>query len=184
MLSSCFMSCNSVVNCRFQWTIYLCQLFLAFGLFCRMFYFFFESRNRKEDPVVIWLTGGPGCSSELALFYENGPFKITDDLSLVWNEYGWDKVFDIHFINVICACVYANLKSNFEWFHIASWGTAAHTLGSIAWAISSKPSYWSMLTWQNLKSWVIRIKKRFFYLENYSKPNNTLINVSLIKFFN
>jgi len=83
-----------------------------------MFYFFFESRNSKEDPVVIWLTGGPGCSSELALFYENGPFKIADDLSLVWNEYGWDKVFDIHLINVTCACVYAsnisNLKYNFE----------------------------------------------------------------------
>ncbi|KAG5063265.1 hypothetical protein JHK85_004448 [Glycine max] len=58
-----------------------------------MFYFFFESRNRKENPVVIWLTRGPGCSSELAFFYENGPFKIPDNLSLVWNDYGWDKVF-------------------------------------------------------------------------------------------
>ncbi|KAK8574529.1 hypothetical protein V6N13_034210 [Hibiscus sabdariffa] len=46
----------------------------------RMFYFFFESRNSKEDPVVIWLTGGPGCSSELALFYENGPFTIADNI--------------------------------------------------------------------------------------------------------
>ncbi|KAE8652007.1 hypothetical protein Csa_021698 [Cucumis sativus] len=55
----------------------------------RLFYFFFESRNRKSDPVVIWLTGGPGCSSELAMFYENGPFKITKNLSLVWNEYGF-----------------------------------------------------------------------------------------------
>lgn len=59
---------------------------------CRMFYFFFESRRAKTDPVVIWLTGGPGCSSELALFYENGPFKVTNNLSLVWNDYGWDKV--------------------------------------------------------------------------------------------
>lgn len=57
-----------------------------------MFYFFFESRNSKKDPVVIWLTGGPGCSSELALFYENGPFSIAKNMSLVWNEYGWDKV--------------------------------------------------------------------------------------------
>lgn len=73
--------------------VYFCQLFLTFGWRCRMFYFFFESRNRKEDPVVIWLTGGPGCSSELAFFYENGPFKIPDNLSLVWNDYGWDKVF-------------------------------------------------------------------------------------------
>lgn len=57
-----------------------------------MFYFFFESRGHKDDPVVIWLTGGPGCSSELALFYENGPFNIADNLSLVWNDFGWDKV--------------------------------------------------------------------------------------------
>lgn len=65
---------------------------LTVHFLCRLFYFFFESRNRKSDPVVIWLTGGPGCSSELAMFYENGPFKITKNLSLVWNEYGWDKV--------------------------------------------------------------------------------------------
>jgi len=66
---------------------------------CRMFYFFFESRKNKKDPVVIWLTGGPGCSSELAVFYENGPFKIANNLSLVWNEFGWDKVF------VVLCCV-------------------------------------------------------------------------------
>ena len=63
-------------------------------VFCRMFYFFFESRQNKTDaPVVIWLTGGPGCASELALFYENGPFQITEDMSLVWNDYGWDQVY-------------------------------------------------------------------------------------------
>ncbi|CAK8576175.1 unnamed protein product [Lathyrus sativus] len=66
----------------------------------RMFYFFFESRNGAKDaPVVIWLTGGPGCASELALFYENGPFKINNDLSLSWNEYGWDKGSNIIFVD-------------------------------------------------------------------------------------
>ncbi|CAN1747553.1 Serine carboxypeptidase-like 49 [Linum perenne] len=59
----------------------------------KMFYFFFESRNSKKDPVVIWLTGGPGCSSELAIFYENGPFSIANNMSLVWNKYGWDQAF-------------------------------------------------------------------------------------------
>ena len=47
---------------------------------------------------MIWLTGGPGCGSELALFYENGPFHIADDLSLVWNQYGWDQV--INYLNI------------------------------------------------------------------------------------
>ncbi|GAV80374.1 Peptidase_S10 domain-containing protein [Cephalotus follicularis] len=65
----------------------------------RMFYFFFESRNSKSDPIVIWLTGGPGCSSELAMFYENGPFTIADNMSLVWNAYGWDKVSNLIYVD-------------------------------------------------------------------------------------
>ncbi|KAI3891430.1 hypothetical protein MKX03_020712 [Papaver bracteatum] len=32
-----------------------------------MFYLFFESRSKNNDHVVIWLTGGPGCSSELVV---------------------------------------------------------------------------------------------------------------------
>ncbi|XP_019451934.1 PREDICTED: serine carboxypeptidase-like [Lupinus angustifolius] len=65
----------------------------------RMFYFFFESRTSKDDPIVIWLTGGPGCSSAIAMFYENGPFKLANNTSLVWNDYGWDKASNILFID-------------------------------------------------------------------------------------
>ena len=56
------------------------------------FYWFFESRNDpSSDPLVVWLTGGPGCSSELALFGENGPFLIIDSAELVYNKYGWNS---------------------------------------------------------------------------------------------
>ncbi|CAN0910556.1 Serine carboxypeptidase-like 49, partial [Linum grandiflorum] len=65
----------------------------------KMFYFFFESRNSKKDPVVIWLTGGPGCSSELAIFYENGPFSIANNMSLVWNKYGWDQASNLIYVD-------------------------------------------------------------------------------------
>src|SRR4051812_42717626 len=72
-----------------------------------MFYFFFESRGSSSDPVVLWLTGGPGCSSELALFYENGPFHIADNMSLIWNDYGWDKV------HLTYKAIATNLKGKF-----------------------------------------------------------------------
>ncbi|XP_075498932.1 serine carboxypeptidase-like [Primulina tabacum] len=65
----------------------------------RMFYFLFGSRKSSKDPVVMWLTGGPGCASELALFYENGPFHITNNLSLTWNKFGWDKVSNIIYVD-------------------------------------------------------------------------------------
>ena len=35
-----------------------------------------SERDAARDPVVLWLTGGPGCSSLDALIYENGPFRL------------------------------------------------------------------------------------------------------------
>jgi len=47
-----------------------------------MFYWVFESRSDTlNDPLVMWLTGGPGCASQIALFYENGPYKFPTDIT-------------------------------------------------------------------------------------------------------
>ena len=66
-----------------------------------MFFFHFQSRNDVDstDPVVVWMTGGPGCSSELAVFYENGPFHINDDMTLNETEFGWDVHHNMIFVD-------------------------------------------------------------------------------------
>jgi cathepsin A (carboxypeptidase C) len=65
-----------------------------------MFYWLFRSRHSPEnDPLVIWLTGGPGCSSELAIFYENGPFTINDDLTLKRNPSSWNNFANLLFVD-------------------------------------------------------------------------------------
>jgi carboxypeptidase C (cathepsin A) len=65
-----------------------------------LFYWFFESRSSPStDPFVLWMTGGPGCSSMLALFYENGPYQIESDLSLKLNPYSWNSFANVLWID-------------------------------------------------------------------------------------
>ncbi|KAF3909691.1 hypothetical protein AA313_de0208465 [Arthrobotrys entomopaga] len=65
-----------------------------------LFYWFFESRsNPKEDPVVLWLNGGPGCSSLTGLFMELGPSSITKDVKLKWNPHSWNNNASVIFLD-------------------------------------------------------------------------------------
>lgn len=65
-----------------------------------LFYWFFESRNDpKNDPVVLWLNGGPGCSSLTGLFLELGPSRINEKLQLVPNPYSWNDNASVIFLD-------------------------------------------------------------------------------------
>ncbi|XP_067092510.1 lysosomal protective protein [Osmerus mordax] len=63
-------------------------------------YWFVESqKNPDSSPVVLWLNGGPGCSSLDGLLTEHGPFLIQDDgISLEYNPYSWNMIANMLYL--------------------------------------------------------------------------------------
>lgn len=57
------------------------------------FFWFFEARKDPANaPLSIWMNGGPGSSSMLGLFVENGPcFVNPDSNSTTLNEWSWNN---------------------------------------------------------------------------------------------
>lgn len=58
-----------------------------------LFYYFVEAEiGPASKPLVLWLNGGPGCSSVgTGAFSEHGPFRPSGGGSLVRNDYSWNK---------------------------------------------------------------------------------------------
>ena len=66
-------------------------------------YWFVESMsNPATDPVAFWTNGGPGCSGLLGFLSEQGPFRPNKDLTLSMNEYAWNTVANMVFIEAPC----------------------------------------------------------------------------------
>ncbi|KAF7143061.1 hypothetical protein RHSIM_Rhsim05G0091800 [Rhododendron simsii] len=71
-----------------------------------LFYYFVESEgNPQEDPLFLWLTGGPGCSSFSGLIYESGPMEFdfqnyTGGLPKLKNyPYRWTKAASMLYLD-------------------------------------------------------------------------------------
>ena len=65
-----------------------------------LFYIFTPSQSFPEkDPIVLWLNGGPGCSSTTGLFEEIGPVLFKDFEPIpVLNDYSWNKNANVFYI--------------------------------------------------------------------------------------
>jgi len=64
--------------------------------YSKLFYIFYEARNRQSNqdktkiPIIIWLQGGPGGSSMVGNFFEQGPYTLNDNKEtkrdISWNN--------------------------------------------------------------------------------------------------
>ena len=69
-----------------------------------MWFWFFEARNSPSTaPLAMWLNGGPGCSSMIGLFQENGPCTFNNvsgsTPSPVLNPHSWNNFANMLYID-------------------------------------------------------------------------------------
>ncbi|TMW81785.1 hypothetical protein EJD97_007876, partial [Solanum chilense] len=72
----------------------------------QLFYYFVKSESDpKKDPILLWVAGGPGCSSFTGLVYEVGPLAFGQKAYngslpfLVSRPYSWTRFASIIFLD-------------------------------------------------------------------------------------
>jgi len=65
-----------------------------------LFFWHYQNRHIADRPrTVIWLNGGPGCSSMDGALMEIGPYRVREGGKLVYNEGSWDEFANLLFVD-------------------------------------------------------------------------------------
>jgi len=65
----------------------------------QLFYWYHEATTSPSTkPLVLWLNGGPGCSSLSGMFTENGPYVLDAHQNITLNPYSWNKVANVLYL--------------------------------------------------------------------------------------
>ncbi|KAK2379160.1 serine carboxypeptidase [Trifolium repens] len=98
----------------------------------QVFYYFIKSENDpNKDPLMLWLTGGPGCSSFSGLVSEIGPFEFENKEydgrvpSLVSRPQSWSKLCNIIFADLPLGTGFSYAKNLTA--HRSDWKLVHHT---------------------------------------------------------
>jgi carboxypeptidase C (cathepsin A) len=71
-------------------------------------FFWFIGARDPTSELTIWLNGGPGSSSMIGLFTENGPCEVIEEglgqLGTQVREWGWDRGSNILYIDQVRRC--------------------------------------------------------------------------------
>ncbi|XP_012699348.2 serine carboxypeptidase 2 [Setaria italica] len=84
-----------------------------------LFYYFVESPyDAASKPLVLWLNGGPGCSSlGIGAMTELGPFRVNPDgKTLSRNRHAWNNVANVIFLESPAGVgfSYSNTSSDYD----------------------------------------------------------------------
>ncbi|KAG6626623.1 hypothetical protein I3843_15G058300 [Carya illinoinensis] len=102
-----------------------------------LFYYFVESsQNSATKPLLLWLNGGPGCSSlGYGAMEELGPFRVHGNgKTLYLNPYAWNKVANVIFLESPAGVGFSYSNTSADYSNVGDKSTA-------------KDSYTFLLNW-------------------------------------
>lgn len=77
--------------------------------------FFWHYQNRhiaNKQRTVIWLNGGPGCSSMDGAMMEIGPYRVREGGKLEYNDGSWDEFANVLFVDNPVGTGFSYVDSN------------------------------------------------------------------------
>jgi len=88
----------------------------------KLHYMFTESfSDPATDPLIIWFNGGPGCSSLLGFFQENGPWIVDDSNNatgtIYENPYPWNMRANVMYLESPAGVGFSVGASDADWKH-------------------------------------------------------------------
>ncbi|KAL0719317.1 hypothetical protein Bca4012_068641 [Brassica carinata] len=121
-----------------------------------LFFWFFEALSEAPTrPLVLWLNGGPGCSSiGYGAASELGPFRVVENgTSLTFNQYSWVQAEDAYNFMVAWFARYPQYKSRD--FFIAGESYAGHYAPQLAEQIFDRNRVKPNESFINLKGFIV-----------------------------
>lgn len=77
-----------------------------------LFYMLFLARDSNPQAPLVWFfEGGPGMSVMHAVLMQNGPFRLNHDLTLRRNEYSFNNIADVLYVDQPLGTGFSNITN-------------------------------------------------------------------------
>eukprot|EP01090_Pellita_catalonica_P021974 TRINITY_DN8373_c0_g2_i1.p1 TRINITY_DN8373_c0_g2~~TRINITY_DN8373_c0_g2_i1.p1 ORF type:complete len:478 (-),score=46.60 TRINITY_DN8373_c0_g2_i1:69-1502(-) len=146
-----------------------------------LFYWFAESQSTPEfDPVVLWLTGGPGCSSLIAFLSENGPFRPNiGGETLRKDPYSWNQKANVIWLESPAGVGFSYSNDSSD-YHVGDNRTKYDTLKFLQLFFEEFPQFKDNGFWVTGESYgghYVPEITQLVYESNKALPSNKQINI-------
>ncbi|KAF8410023.1 hypothetical protein HHK36_002543 [Tetracentron sinense] len=147
-----------------------------------LFYYFVESpQNSSTNPLVLWLNGGPGCSSlGYGAMEELGPFRVNSDgKTLFRNDYAWNNVANVIFLESPAGVGFSYSNTSSDYDNTGDKSTAADSYTFLVKWLERFPQYKTRDFFITGESYAGHYVPQLAYtiLLNNMNTNQTIINL-------